>query len=253
MPQTILITGASSGIGRALSLHYAASGCHLLLHGRNQEKLTEVATLCEKRGAKATINAGDITHREDLAAWIARMDNAHPIDLVIANAGISAGSGDKGESLQQVEAIFSTNIDGVIHTVHPFISRMATRRKGQIVIISSLAGVRALPSCPAYSASKACVKAYGEALRGLLASSGVGVCVVCPGYIHTAMTEKNNFPMPFIMTAEKAARIIAAGVAKNRGRIAFPRILYIPLWLLSCLSPRLTDPFFSRLPAKPSL
>lgn len=146
--------------------------------------------------------------------------------------------------------LFATNVDGVINSIMPAIACMRTRRKGQIAMISSLAAIRGLPSCPAYSASKAAIRFLGEGLRGELKTEGIRVSVVCPGYIKTPMTEVNHFPMPFLMPPEKAARIILKGLAKNRSRIAFPLPLYIPLWLLSCLPTALTDPLFAALPKK---
>jgi short-subunit dehydrogenase len=97
------------------------------------------------------------------------------------------------------------------------------------------------------------VRVYGEGLRGWLSHHGVEVSVVCPGYIQTPMTDINDYPMPFMMKTDKAARIIARGLERNRSRIAFPLLLHIPLWLVSCLPPALTDWFFARLPAKPSI
>jgi short-subunit dehydrogenase len=185
-------------------------------------------------------------------SWLRFIDSAHPIDLVIANAGISAGTGIHGENGKQVREIFATNIDGVVNTVQPLIPRMLARGRGQIALMSSLAGMRGLPSCPAYSASKACVRAYGEGLRGWLGTHGVQVSVICPGYIKTPMTQVNDFPMPFMMEADKAARLIAQRLRWNQSRIAFPLVLHLPIWLLGCLSPTLTDWFFARLPAKPS-
>jgi short-subunit dehydrogenase len=185
--------------------------------------------------------------------WLNTIDWGTPIDLIIANAGISAGSGIHGENGQQVHDIFSTNINGVVNTVQPLIPAMIKRGRGQIAIMSSLAGMRGLPSCPAYSASKACVKAYGEGLRGWLGTHGVQVSVICPGYIKTPLTSVNDFPMPFLMEPSRAARIIAQRLRWNQSRIAFPLILHVPLWLMSCLSPTLTDWFFARLPAKPAV
>jgi len=251
-PNTILITGASSGLGAALAQHYARPGMTLHLQGRNRERLEQVASQCRNQGANVHSEIIDVTDADAMARWLIHADALSPIDLVIANAGISAGTGIHGESGEQVRDIFATNIDGTINTVQPLIAAMVERNCGQIALISSLAGMRGLPSCPAYSASKACVRAYGEGLRGWLGNQGVRVSVVCPGYIRTPMTAINHFPMPFIMNADKAARIIARGLARNKARIAFPLILYIPLWLLSCLSPLVTDPIFSRLPAKPA-
>lgn len=252
-PANVLITGASSGLGAALALEYAKSGRVLYLQGRNSERLEETAEKCRKKGADVHTKILDVTDATLVNDWIIRADTENPIDLIIANAGISAGTGgSSAESGAQVRNIFATNIDGVINTVQPIVPLMLSRGKGQIAIISSLAGIRALPSSPAYSASKACVRYYGEAIRGNLLKHGVTVSVVCPGYIKTPMTDVNDFPMPFLMNSDKAAKKIASSLAKGRGRIAFPLALYLPLWLISCLSPRLTDPVFSRLPAKPS-
>ncbi|MEQ1704750.1 MAG: SDR family NAD(P)-dependent oxidoreductase, partial [Rickettsiales bacterium] len=235
------------------ALGYAKAGRVLYLQGRNSDRLDEIAGKCRNLGADVYTQVGDVTDASAMQNWIENSDMQTPLDLVIANAGISAGMGKNGENSEQVRKIFATNIDGVVNTVQPIIPLMLKRGKGQIAIMSSLAGIRALPSSPAYSASKACVRYYGESLRGALAFSGVSVSVICPGYITSPMTAVNNFPMPFIMSAEKAAQRIIKGLEKKRGRIAFPLRLYLPLWLISCLSPRITDPVFSRLPAKPSL
>ncbi len=251
-PRNILITGASSGLGAALARHYAASGITLHLQGRNQTRLEEVAQACRAQGASALTMLADVTDAATMEHWLQQADAQTPLDLIIANAGISAGTGLAGETSAQVRHIFATNIDGVVNTVQPLLQAMVSRRRGQVAIISSLAGIRGLPGCPAYSASKAAVRSWGEGLRGWAQKKGVEINVVCPGYIKTPMTDVNDFPMPFLMGAEKAAAIIARGLAKDKSRIAFPAALYIPLWFLSCLSPRLTDAFFARLPAKPS-
>lgn len=209
--------------------------------------------MCAEREASTHYKAIDVTDMEAMRAWLMDIDCLSPIDLIIANAGISAGTGGNGESEAQARRIFATNIDGVLNTIQPLIPAMVARGRGQIAIMSSLAGIRALPSSPAYSASKACVRYYGEALRGVLARSGVQVNVICPGYIKTPMTDVNDFPMPFIMQVDDAAAHIAHGLAKNKARIAFPRRLYWPLWLIACLPPTLTDWLFSRLPAKPAV
>ena len=252
-PKNIVITGASSGLGAALATHYAAPGVTLHLQGRNHERLERVANLCQEKEATVYFRALDVTDKEGMRAGLPAADAGAPVDLVIANAGISAGTGGDGESEAQARNIFATNVDGVLNTVQRLLFALIAPGHGQVALMSSLAGIRALPSSPAYSASKACVRYYGEALRGWLCHKGVEVCVVCPGYIKTPMTDVNDFPMPFIMQADQAAARIAQGLSKNRARIAFPRRLYWPLWWLSCLSPALTDPVFSRLPGKPSV
>ncbi len=250
-PKTILITGATSGLGRALAVLYADKDRHLLLSGRNAERLAEVEKLCREKGATVECKALDITDSDLAKRQITQWDEKSPIDLVIANAGISGGTGGGGESTVQAEEIMYTNILGVLNTIHPLIPRMIARKKGQIGIISSIASFRAMPGAPAYSTSKAAVRFYGEALRPLLARDGVKVSVICPGFIKTPMTDVNNFKMPFLMTAEKAANIIRRGLDQNRGRIAFPFPMYFIVWLLSILPPVMTDWILIRAPKKP--
>lgn len=249
----ILITGASSGLGAALAVHYAQPGATLMLCGRDVARLLQTVSSCEALGAIVHSKSLDVMDAKAMQAWIQQMDDANPIDLVIANAGISAGLGGGEEKADQARRIFAINIDGVVNTISPLIPRMMARKRGQIALISSLAGIRGLPSSPAYSASKAWVRVYGEGLRGWLARSHVQVNVVCPGFIKTPMTDINPYHMPGLMSAEKAARIIAQGLAKNKGRIAFPLRLYLPLWWLASLPSALCDWFFAKLPDKPAL
>ena len=252
-PRHILITGASSGLGAALAKHYAAAGVTLQLHGRNAQRLQAIAAECTKRGATVHIHCGDVADFTDMERWILAADAAQPLDLIIANAGISGGTGGGGESAAQAREIFRTNIDGVVATIQPLIPRMIARKHGQIALVGSLAGIRGLPSSPAYSASKSFVNSYGEGLRGWLAKSGVSVCTMCPGFIKTPMTDVNGYDMPLLMSPEAACRIIARGLGANKPRIAFPLRLYVPLLLLGLLPRRLTDLVFSRLPGKPPL
>lgn len=250
MQLTILITGASSGIGAALAEGYAAAGVTLILAARNEVRLNEVAARCEAKGAKVTTAIIDVREKDKIAEFITRMDDATPIDLVIANAGISTGTFAGKESLEAAEAVFAVNVDGVINTIHPIIERMKARGRGQIAIMSSLAGICPLPGAPAYSASKAAVRFYGDALRGKLKPHGVHVSVICPGWITTPLTEKNDFPMPFLMSPERAVSRIMHKLAQKKSRIAFPLRLYLPLRLLAILPVCASDWLFARLPSK---
>lgn len=164
-PRTILITGASSGLGEALGLAYAAAGVTLCLHGRDAARLESVASACRERGAAVLSATGDVTQAAPLAAWIQTVDRDHPVDLVIANAGVSGGTARGVEGVEQTRRIFAVNVDGVINTVMPLIVPMARRGHGQIAIMSSLAAFRGMPGAPAYCASKAAVRLWGEALR----------------------------------------------------------------------------------------
>jgi short-subunit dehydrogenase len=249
-PRSILITGASSGIGAELARIYAAPGVALALSARDAARLDAVAQECRAKGADVRIASIDVREKEKLAAFIHAADDASPIDLVIANAGISTGSLAGSETMEAAEAVFAVNVDGVINTIHPVIARMRARRAGHIAIMSSLAGIRALPGAPAYSASKAGVRYYGDALRGALRGDNVQVSVICPGWIRTPLTDKNDFPMPFLMPVAHAARIIQRDLHRKKARIAFPKRLYFPLALVAALPHFLTDPLFRALPKK---
>lgn len=249
-PASILITGASSGLGEALALTYAAPGLSLALNGRDDVRLAAVADACRAKGANVQCKVLDITEAAPLAAWIAEVDKLAPLDLVIANAGISAGTGGIGESDEQTRRILRINVDGVANTVLPAVACMRPRRRGQIAIMASLAAFRGFPSAPAYCASKAAVRVWGESLRGYLQPAGIQVSVICPGYVKTRMTAVNDFPMPLLMEAEKAAGIIQRGLAANKARIAFPWRLYALIRLITALPSGLTDPLLRRLPEK---
>jgi short-subunit dehydrogenase len=249
-PSSILITGASSGIGRVLALRYARPGARLALSGRDSARLAEVHAACVAKGADVAAETIDVADRTAMEAWIARADAARPLDLVVANAGISASTGGGGETEDQARAIFAVNFEGVVNTVWPALRALRPRRAGQIAIVASLAGYRGLPGAPAYAASKAAVKAWGEGLRGWLKPEGISVNVVCPGFVTTRMTAQNRFPMPFLMSAEQAAAIIARGLARDRARISFPWPTAFLTWLFAALPPAWTDPLFARLPRK---
>jgi short-subunit dehydrogenase len=249
-PTSILITGASSGLGAALARAYAAPGVTLALTGRNAERLERSAAACRDAGATVRSRTLDVLEAERLATWMVEVDATAPLDLVIANAGVSAGTGGSGEDEAQVRRILRTNLDGVINSVLPAIELMRPRGRGQIAIMSSLAALLGFPGAPAYCASKAAVRVWGEALRGHLHGEGIAVSVICPGYIKTPMTQVNEFRMPLLMEAEEAARIIRRGLARNKGRIAFPWPLYALVRLIAALPPALTDPLLRRLPKK---
>jgi len=251
-PRSILITGASAGLGAALAREWAAPDVRLVLTGRNVERLSSVADVCRARGAEVETLVVDATDRAAMRFELERVDAARAIDLIVANAGVSAGTGAGGETEEQARAVFATNVDGVLNTIHPLIPLMRARGRGQIAVMSSLAGFRGFPGAPAYCASKAAVRLMGESLRGELAASGVEVNVICPGFVRTPMTDRNPFPMPFLMEAPHAARVIRRGLERNRGRIAFPRPVLFTVRLLAALPDAWADRLTRTAPRKPS-
>jgi short-subunit dehydrogenase len=249
-----LITGASSGIGRALALALAAPGVTLHLGGRDAARLADAAAACRAAGAAVETRAIDVTDRDAMAAWIA---GAGPLDLVVANAGISAGTGDGTETPAQTRAIFAANLDGMLNTVLPALAAMRARppgtggRRGTIAVVASIAAFLPTPNAPAYGASKAAADAWTVATATAARAEGIRLVSVCPGFIATPMTQANPFPMPGLMTAERAARTILAGLAGGSDRIVFP-------WWMGCAA-RLAAllPWarraMARQPAKPAL
>lgn len=243
----IVITGASSGIGKALALHYAQPNKRLALSGRNKERLKDVAKQCEDQGCIVELGLIDVMDRPAMTQWLLHLDDLQEIDLIIANAGISGGSSPTSDWEETTRDIFAINLAGTLNTILPLIPRMRARKHGQVALMSSLAGFRALPSAPAYSASKVCVKAYGEALRMRYKNDGLKINVICPGFVNSRITQQNTFKMPLIMKADKAASLIAKGLEKNKAIIAFPwRMAFItrlfsnlPLWLIEWISTRM--------------
>lgn len=228
---SIVITGASSGIGEALAIDYAAPGVALALTGRDIGRLQEVAGKCRTRGATVEASAIDVTDRSAMAAWLSDFDDRYPVDLVVANAGISIDI-DR-PALADFAAVRSTmdvNFDGVLNTLEPLMGRLMSRNAGQIALMSSLAGFVGLPYAAAYNASKAALRVWGESLRPSLRSHGIGVSVVCPGFVVSRITARWPFAMPFLMSAGRASAIIRRGLARNRARIAFPLATRAGLW-----------------------
>jgi short-subunit dehydrogenase len=230
-PRTIVITGASKGLGRALALAYAAPGRRLVLIARTLPPLQDVANTCEAKGARVLHGSIDVTDGAAMRGFIAEVEAEGPIDLLLVNAGQFWGNGAGGElePMSRAVALLRTNLEGAILTVDAALPGMRRRRGGRIALVCSLAGLHALADAPTYSASKAGLAAYGEALRELLAPDGVQVTLIYPGYVETAQTACHVGVMPMMMSPDEAARIIARGISKGRDIVAFPWTL---LWLI---------------------
>lgn len=225
MTSSIAITGAGRGIGAALAIHYAAPGRALLLIGRDRPRLDAVAQQCRARGADVTVASADVTDAASLSRVLEAADDAAPIDILIANAGVSTGPGADG-GLEPAEAAARTirvNLEGVLNTVAPVAGRMRARGAGRIGLVSSLAALLPLPDSPAYCASKAGVVAYGLSLDAALRPHGVSVSVLCPGFVRTDMSDRYLGAKPFMMAPERAAAIIAAAIERRARLHAFPR------------------------------
>ncbi|WP_322995393.1 SDR family NAD(P)-dependent oxidoreductase [Castellaniella sp.] len=234
MPQRILITGATSAIGSALAREYAAPKVTLILHGRRLDVLDQVAADCIAQGAKVQLHALDVRDGAALQAWLEELE---ALDLVIINAGMNTHIGPQGqaEPWDQVEALLAVNLQASMRIAQAVLPAMRVRGRGQIAFMSSLAGYFGLPVTPSYSASKAGIKAYGEALRGWLAPEGIQINVVMPGYVRSPMCDAMPGPKPWLWPPQRAARAIVRGLARNRARISFPFPLDLGTWCLAVL------------------
>jgi short-subunit dehydrogenase len=241
--RTILITGASSGIGRALALAYARAGVFLSLTGRDLQRLENTASAARAQGAEVATGRLDVRDQRAMAQWITAEDTRRPFDLAIANAGITTGlaPGQFAEDPAAVRAIVGINLIGVFNTIEPLIAPMSARGKGQIAFIGSIAGIRALPYAPAYCATKAAVHAYSESLRGRLAARGVQVSLIIPGFVKTPLNDSIVAIKPLQITDAQAARLIQRGLEKGNSIIAFPKSLYLLSRLARILPVRLVD------------
>ena len=236
-PACVLITGASGGIGAALARAYAAPGTTLILQGRDAGRLGEVRRACEDRGARADVWVRDLADLDGLPAAVDALAQRHRIDLAIVNAGVThhIGAAGEGECWADIEWVMAINARAAMATVSGLLPSMRRRGAGQIALISSLSAWYGLALTPAYCASKAAIKAYGESLGGWLAPQGIGVTVVLPGFVSSAMSDRFPGPRPFLVTADQAARSIRRGLERGRARIAFPRPLALGMWCLAVL------------------
>lgn len=233
----ILITGASGAIGSALALEYAAPSVVLWLQGRREEALGALAQQCQARGAQVCTTAFDLRDFAALRDWMGQALAQGTPDLLIVNAGLNTHVGPQGEPepWEEVEALLDVNLKAAMQLVQAVLPAMRSARRGQIALVSSLAAYFGLPVTPTYCATKAGLKAYGEALRGWLAPEGIRVNVILPGYVASPMCDAMPGPKPFLWPPERAARTIRRGLARDKARISFPFPLNWGTWWLAVL------------------
>jgi short-subunit dehydrogenase len=243
--RSVVITGASGGIGAALAAELAAPGVTLLLLGRDAARLAAAAAGATARGAMVETAQVAVTDAPALRAALAAFDARHPVDLLVINAGTSSGLGPgrTPEPASVAHRVLAVNLGGAIDTVDALLPAMLARGRGQIALMGSMAALRPLPDMPAYSASKAALRAWGISLRGWLAPRGIAVTVICPGFVTSAMSARHRGFKPFEISAARAAAVIRQGLARRHAFVTFPWPLALLTWLDNRLPPRLSDWF----------
>lgn len=248
------LTGASGGIGIALALHYAAPGVALELAGRDEQVLSDLAQRCREKGAEVTVSTFDVRDERAFGDWIDDVTAKEDLHALILAAGVSASVRSEAsqvvpETQWDLARQLDVNATSTILAANRAIGnllRTRPERQCRIALIASVAALTGLPSSPGYSASKAALVTYGQAMRRVCRGSGISVSVVLPGYVTSPMSRRFVGRKPFEMSAEKAAQIIAERLEKNRFRIVFPRIVAIGIFLLECLPESLQAFFLKR-------
>ena len=246
MPKTAWLTGASTGIGRAVALRLAAEGWRVAASARNAEALAALAAEAPP-GAIAPYPL-DVTGRDACLACAERIERElGPLDLAIFNAGTHRPMAAQEFSSATVRTLLDINVMGVAHGLEAVLPRLIARKAGRVMIVASIAGYRGLPTAAAYGASKAALINMAEALRPELLEQGVVLQLVNPGFVKTPLTDKNRFPMPFLISAEQAAEAILRGMRSDRFEIAFPSVFAWLMKLVRVLPDRIYFHFTRRI------
>jgi short-subunit dehydrogenase len=220
---TAFITGASSGLGRAVARRLAAGGTRVVLAARRRDELEELGAAITADGGRAEVCELDVADTGAARESVARWDrDSGGLDLVLANAGIGNPEPVAQTEWSAIERVVQVNTLGALAVLHAALGPMAARGSGTLSAVSSLAGRRGLPASAAYSASKAALSIFLEALRIELSASSVRVVDIRPGFVDTPMTRKNNFRMPFMLDVEDAAARAIRGLERGEAVVSFP-------------------------------
>ncbi len=238
----VIITGASTGIGAALAVEYGRRGHKVGLVARREALLAEVGAQVSAVGGTPAWAACDVTDRVAVVGAIALIEEKlGPCDLLVANAGAGEPSAATKVPVDAIERMLDLNVRGVLYSIGAVLPGMLARGSGHISAVSSVAGFRGLPGSGGYSASKAYVTTLLESFRIDLRRKGIAVTSINPGFIETPLTSTNKFRMPFLMKADRAARIIADGLQRRPGELTFPLQMKLLLGLARMLPNWLYD------------
>lgn len=252
MSMNVFITGASSGIGAALAREFAGRGATLGLMARRQEALDDLIKTLPNSDRHHSY-ACDVTDRLHLIELARQFDETvGGADIVIANAGISVGVKTQYfEDLEVMEKVYATNVFGMASTFHAFIEPMMQRKRGTLVGIGSVGGIRGMPGTEAYCSSKSAVITYCESLRVEMKKHGIQVTTISPGFVKTPLTDVNPYPMPFILTPDEFAKRAANAIMAGRSYATIPWQMGVVAKILRILPNPLFDKIFGNRKQKP--
>ncbi|WP_426228425.1 SDR family NAD(P)-dependent oxidoreductase [Pararhizobium sp. DWP3-4] len=229
------VTGASSGIGRALALRLIRDGFNVVVTARDHEKLVQLQHESPGPG-KIIVLDGDVTDPRDMERILAAIEYEHgSMVLAVLNAGVYIAVHGEDLHREDFEKTFAVNLNGTVNCLLPAVRHMKARGQGQIAIVSSVTGYGGLPTSAAYGATKAALINMAESLKFDLDKVGVRLQIINPGFVETAATAKNAFPMPALVSAEVAADRIAEGLKSSGFEITFPRRFTYVMKLLNLL------------------
>lgn len=258
--RTILITGASSGIGRGLALSLACRGTILHLGGQDHGRLDATAEACRRLGADARPRVLDVTDRAGMERWLHEV-GADRLDMVFASAGITGGAyapDDEGAAFEpagQIRRMIAVDLDGALNTILPALEIMKCQerdsrgQRGRICAISSVAGLVSYPGTASYSAAKAALDRFVVATGAYAGKAGIHMTSVCCAFVDTPMVARNRFPMPGLVSVDKAVRIILRGVARQKRRVIFPRWLVMGSRFMDMLPIGIAEAYYLRQPS----
>lgn len=243
------ITGASSGIGKAVAERLAREGWRVAVSARSAEKLQALA---EQHAGRIFAFPLDITDRDAALATADAIRAAHgPIDLAIFSAGTYKRDSVRRFDARDLATTMNLNVVGTANTMEAVIPDMIARKQGEIAVIASVAGLVGLPGGGFYGASKAALNNLCQALYPELEREGVRLRIINPGFVDTPLTKKNDFPMPFLVSSDEAADAIVSGLKTSRYEIIFPWKMAVGIKFLAALPKNLLFRFTRRMLRKP--